>query len=177
MDVSPWDGITSPKHLAMCLCEASPHKRRLKCDTNIGPRRLIIHLLHQMVHHHITLRGNGQWSATIARITTKTQTRTLTTKRSSESCAIRSFLRVTLSTGKVGCRTESLLNILGNKLWIFLCKNWARVSTNVLSKSNHTHGGGINRVQEQDKSRRRLGFKFCRKLIFMHGFILKPCFP
>ena len=32
--------------------EASPHKRRLKCDTNISPRRLITHLLHQMVHHH-----------------------------------------------------------------------------------------------------------------------------
>ena len=40
--------------------EASPHKRRLKCDTNISPRRLITHLLHQMVHHHTTLRGNGQ---------------------------------------------------------------------------------------------------------------------
>ena len=38
-------------------------------------------------------------------------------------CAIRSFLWVTLSTGKVGCRTEPLLNILGNKVWIFLCKN------------------------------------------------------
>ena len=40
--------------------EASPHKRRLKYDTNISPRRLMTHLLHQMVHHHTTLRGNGQ---------------------------------------------------------------------------------------------------------------------
>ena len=40
--------------------EASSHKRKLKCDTNICPRRLITHLLHQMVHHHTTLRGNGQ---------------------------------------------------------------------------------------------------------------------
>ena len=40
--------------------ETSPHKRRLKCDTNISPRRLITHLLHQMVHHRTTLRGNGQ---------------------------------------------------------------------------------------------------------------------
>jgi len=28
-------------------CEASPHKRRLKYDTNISPRRLMTHLLHQ----------------------------------------------------------------------------------------------------------------------------------
>jgi hypothetical protein len=40
--------------------------------------------------HRTTLRGNGQWSATIARITTKTHTTTLATKRgSSESCAMR----------------------------------------------------------------------------------------
>ena len=49
---------------------------------------------------------------------------------------------VTLTTGKVGCRTEPLLNVLGNKFWIFLCKNYARVSTNILIKSNPTHGGG-----------------------------------
>ena len=55
------------------------------------------HLLHQMVHHRTTLRGNGQRSATIARITTHTHTTILITKRgSSESCAIRNLLRVTL---------------------------------------------------------------------------------
>ena len=31
-----------------------------KAYTNISPRRLITHLLHQMVHHRTTLRGNGQ---------------------------------------------------------------------------------------------------------------------
>ena len=40
--------------------ETSPHKKRLECDTNISPKRLITHLLHQMVHHRTTLRGNGQ---------------------------------------------------------------------------------------------------------------------
>ena len=71
----------------------------------------------------------------------------LTTKRgSSESCAIRNFLRVTQSTGKVGCRAEPLLNIFGNEVWIFLVKIKNGVSTNVLSKSNHTHGGGMNRI-------------------------------
>ena len=99
----------------LCESEASPHKRRLKCDTNISPRRLITHLLHQMVHHRTTLCGNGQWSVIIARITTKTHTTTLTTKRSSESCAIRSFLRVTLSTGKVGCRATTYSMFSGKK--------------------------------------------------------------
>ena len=61
--------------------EASPHKRRLKCDTNISPRRLMIHLLHQMVHHRTTLCGNGQRSATIARITTHTHTTILIIKK------------------------------------------------------------------------------------------------
>ena len=57
----------------------------------------MIHLLHQMVHHRTTLRGNGQRSATIARITTHTHTTILIIERgSSESCAIRCLLRVTL---------------------------------------------------------------------------------
>ena len=131
--------------LAMFI-EVSPHKRWLKCDTNISPRRLITHLLHQMVHHRTTLRGNGQWSATIARITTKTQTTILTTKRSSESCAIRSFLQVTLSTGKIGCRTEPYSTSSGTKSGSSSVKIIKWVSTNVLSNSNHTHGGGINRI-------------------------------
>jgi hypothetical protein len=38
-------------------CEASPHKRELKCDTNISPRRLMPHLLHQMVRYRTNLRG------------------------------------------------------------------------------------------------------------------------
>ena len=38
-------------------CEASPHKRELKCDTNISPRRLMSHLLHQMVHYRTNLLG------------------------------------------------------------------------------------------------------------------------
>ena len=77
--------------------KASHHKRRLKCDTNISPRRLMTHLLHQMVHYRTTLRGNGQRSATIARITIHTHTMILIIKRgSSESCAMRYLLRVTL---------------------------------------------------------------------------------
>ena len=50
--------LNKPLHLHISVgaivgvtAEASPHKRRLKCDTNISPRRLITHLLHQMVHH------------------------------------------------------------------------------------------------------------------------------
>ena len=55
------------------------------------------YLLHQMVHYRTTLRGSEQRNATIARITTKTHTTTFTTKRgSSESCAMRNLLWVTL---------------------------------------------------------------------------------
>src|SRR6185437_14708228 len=77
--------------------KASPHKRRLKYDNNISPRRLMTHLLHQMVHHRTTMRGNGQRSTTITRITTHTHTTILIIKRgSSESCAMWYLLRVTL---------------------------------------------------------------------------------
>ena len=37
-----------------------------------------------------------------------------------------------------------LLDVVRYKVWIFFCKIKNGVSTNVLSKSNHTHGGGIN---------------------------------
>ena len=39
------------------------------------------HLLQQMVHHRTTLRGNGQRSTTIARITTHTHTTILIIKK------------------------------------------------------------------------------------------------
>ena len=62
-----------------------------------SPRRLMTHLLHQMVHYRTTLRGSEQRSVTIARITIHTYATILNIKRkSSESCAMRYLLRVTL---------------------------------------------------------------------------------
>ena len=82
------------------------------------------HLLHQMVHHRTTLRGNGQRSATIARITTHTHTTILIIKRgSSESCAMRYLLRVTLIHRQGWVQDGTLLNVLWNEVWVFLCKN------------------------------------------------------
>ena len=55
------------------------------------------HLLYQMVHYRITLRGSEQRSATITRITIHTHATILKTKKkSSESCAMQYLLRVTL---------------------------------------------------------------------------------
>ena len=104
--------------------EASPHKRRLKCVTNISPRRLMTHLLHQMVHHRTTLRGTEQISATIARITIHTHATMLNTKRgSSEYCAMQYLLRVTLIHRQGWVQDGTLLNVLWNEVWVFLCKN------------------------------------------------------
>ena len=51
------------------------------------------------------------------------------------------------STGKVGCRTIILLSVVWHEVWVFFCKkNKSGVSTNVLSKFNHIHIGGINRI-------------------------------
>jgi len=100
------------------------YKRRFKCDTNISPRRLMTHLLHQMVHYCTTLRGSEQRSAPIARITTHTHTTILNIKRgSSESCAIRYLLRVTLIHRQGWVQDGTLLNVLWNEVWVFLCKN------------------------------------------------------
>ena len=82
------------------------------------------HLLHQMVHRRTTLRGNGQRSATIARITTHTHTTILNIKRgSSESCAMRDLLRVTLIHRQGWVQDGTLLDVFGNEVWVFLCKN------------------------------------------------------
>jgi len=51
-------------------------------------------------------------------------------------------------------------------------KSKSGVSTNVLSKSNHTHGGGYNRIICIGKSRIRLRFNL-QKTIFYAGVYFK----
>ena len=110
--------------MALIPPEASTHKRRLKCVTSISLRRLMTHLLHQMVHYRTTLRGSEQRSATIVRITTHTHTTILNIKRrSSESCAMQYLLRVTLIHRQGWVQDGTLLNVLWNEVWVFLCKN------------------------------------------------------
>jgi hypothetical protein len=68
---------------------------------------------------------------------------------------------------------ETLLDIFGDVVWVFHCKSKNGVSTNVLNKSNHTHGGGgISGFNAQDNPRIRLWF-ICGKLGYMRGFVLK----
>ena len=125
-----------------CTCEAFSHKRRLKCVTNISPRRLMTHLLHQMVHYRTTLHGSEQRSATIARITIHTHATILKTKRkSSESCVMRYLLRVTLIHRQGWVQDDTLSTSSGTKSGSSSVKIKNGVSTNVLSKYNHTHVG------------------------------------
>jgi hypothetical protein len=67
---------------------------------------------------------------------------------------------------------ETLLDVFGDVVWVFHCKSMSGVSTNVLSKSNHTHGGGITVINAQDNPRIRLWF-ICGKLGCMQRFVLK----
>ena len=123
--------------------EASPHKRRLKCDTNISPRRLMAHLLHQMVNYRTTLRGSEKRNATIARITIHTHATILKNKKK-----IIRVLRHAVSPAGVPIHRQdwvqdgTLLDVVRNEVWIFFCKIENGVSTKVFSKSNHTHRGG-----------------------------------
>ena len=131
----------------LCITEASPHKRRLKCDTNISPRRLMTHLLHQMVHYRTTLRGSEQRSATIARITIHTcndikyKKKVIRVLRHAVTPAGDPNPQARLGAGRYPYSTSS-----GTKSGSSSVKIKNGVSTNVLSKSNHTHGGGINRI-------------------------------
>jgi hypothetical protein len=52
----------------------------------------------------------------------------------------------------------TLLDIFGNVVGIFHCKSKNGVSTNVLSKSNHTRGGEITEINAQVNPRIRLWF-------------------
>ena len=142
---------------------------------NISPRRLITHLLHQMVHHRTTLRSNGQWSATIARTTTTTQIRMWSTKKSSESCAIRSSCGWPYPQARLGAEWNPYSTSSGTKSGSSSVKIKKGVSTNILSKSNRTHGGGIDRIHAQDGSRIRLGFNV-RKASFYAWVYLKKIF-
>jgi hypothetical protein len=65
---------------------------------------------------------------------------------------------------------ETLLDVFGDVVWVFRCKSKNGVSTNVLSKSNLTHGGGIIELNAQDNPRMMLGF-ICGKLGCMQGFV------
>ena len=55
---------------------------------------------------------------------------------------MRYLLRVTLIHRQGWVQDGTLLNVLWNEVWVFLFKIKNGVSTNILSKSNHTHGGG-----------------------------------
>jgi hypothetical protein len=73
-----------------------------KCDTNTNPRRLVTHLLHQMVHCRTTRRGCGHGSATATRTNIRTTNQTTianASKISLESCAMEAFCGDPESTG------------------------------------------------------------------------------
>jgi hypothetical protein len=50
----------------------------------------------------------------------------------------------------------TLLDVFGDVVWIFHCNSKNGVSTNVLSKSNRTRGGGITELNAQDNPMIRL---------------------
>ena len=77
------------------------------------------HLLHQMILHRTILRGGGHSRQTITRSKKATVIHQSTTHMESSE----SILNRANTTGRFGCRTELLLNVLGNKVWIFFCKN------------------------------------------------------
>jgi hypothetical protein len=69
----------------------------------------------------------------------------------------------------------TLLNVFGDVVGVFHCKSKNGVSTNVLSKSNHTHGWGTTELNAQEYSRMKLGFIY-GNLGYVQGFVLENIF-
>ena len=106
------------------------------------------HLLHQMVPYRTTLRGSEQRSDTIARIKNqhtrndiKYKKKVVRVLRHAVSPAGDPIPQARLGAGRYPYSMSS-----GTKSGSSSVKIENGVSTNILSKSNHTHGGGISRV-------------------------------
>ena len=121
------------------------------------------HLLHQMVHHRTILRG-GRHSRQIITRSKKAMViyQSMTHMGSisgSEYRASGSILQRANTTGSFGCgRNLYSMSSTTKSGSSSEATTYIGVSTNILSKSNRTHGGGINRIHAQDESRIRLGF-------------------
>ena len=76
---------------------------------------------------------------------------------------------------RLGAERNPYSTSSGIKSGSFSVKIKQGVSTNVLSKSNCTHGGGINRIHAQNKSKIRLRFDL-RKANFYAWVYLKTVF-
>ena len=76
----------------------------------------------------------------------------------SEYCVSENISNRAGSIGKVGCISITLLSVVRYEVWSSSVKRKNGVSTNVLSKSNRTHGGGYIRITCTGKSRIRLRF-------------------
>jgi hypothetical protein len=77
---------------------------------------------------------------------------------------------VALATGKTGCRTKPYSTSSGMSSGSSAIRSKNGVSTNVLSKSNHTHGEVTTEIHAQDSPRVRLGFIY-GKLSYVQGFV------
>ena len=131
------------------------------------------HLLHQMVHYRTTLRSSEQRSATIARITIHTHNdikykkKVIRVLRHAVAPVSEPNPQAGLGAGRYPYSTSS-----GTKSGSSSVKIKNGVSTYVLSKSNHTHGGGYIRRICTGKSRIRLRFNL-QKTIFYAGVYFK----
>jgi hypothetical protein len=77
---------------------------------------------------------------------------------------------VALTTGKTGCRTKPYSTSSGVYSGSSAVRSKNGVSTNVLSKSNHTQEGGYNREQCTGQSKEKVRVHF-QKLGYMQRFV------
>ena len=146
---------------------------------NTSLRRLVAYLLQQMVHYRTDWRGSGLWSTTITRTNIRTTSHTntpMTSKKASESCAMEASCGDPVSQARLGAEVTTYSTSSGTRSGTSSEKFTTRVSTYVLSKSNHTHGGGLPE-HAQDSSRIRLRllcskarFDTCKGLFSKRGF-------
>jgi hypothetical protein len=95
-----------------------PSSEVTKCDTNISPRRVVTHLLQQVVHSLTSRTRNGNGSATAMRNNTRARDQTTiakASKTSSEYHAMEAPCGDPDFTGTVGCRAATYSTSSGTK--------------------------------------------------------------
>src|SRR6185436_11174103 len=151
-------------------------RENLNVIQSTSPRRLMPHLLHQMVQNRTNLGGHSiQMIIIINQATTKYQTANhMGSNTGSEYCDSGGISTGPVPQARLGVERQPYSASSGTKSGSSSVKSKSGVSTNVLSKSNHTHGGGggYNRIICIGKSRIRLRFNL-RKTTFYAGVYFK----
>jgi hypothetical protein len=146
-----------------------------KCDTNTSPRRLVTHLLQQVVQSFTSRRHSGHRSANATRNNTNAKDQTTiakASKASSEYHTMEALCGGPEYTGKVGCRAATYSTSSGTKSGSSSKKQLVSKGEYKCTQQVQPHPRrGLRADHAQDISRIRLRF------IYKHIYSCRGSFP